>query len=70
MTIDDAITHIEEEAARLKKKAEALDKGRFLKSIECRDCLKSVEEYHQLADWLRELQHFRDESRRIVDDGR
>lgn len=70
MTIDDAITHIEEEAARLEKKAEALDKGRLLKSIEYRDCLKCIEEHHQLAYWLRELKQFRAESARMVDDGK
>ena len=70
LTIDDAIAHIEEEAARLEKKAKVLDKGKIFKSIECRDCLKSVEEYHQLADWLRELKQFRAESARIIDDGK
>ena len=70
LTIDDAIAHIEKEAARLEKRAEELDKGRLLKSIEYRDCLKCIEEHHQLADWLQELKQFRAESARIVDDDR
>lgn len=70
LTIEDAITHIEEEAARLEKRAEELDKGRLLKSIEYRDCLKCVEEHHQLAYWLRELKQFRAEGARIIDDGK
>lgn len=71
LTIDGAILVAEETAKKREEEANRLSKDDvYYKSIQQRELLREAEEQRQIADWLRELQQFRDESRRIVDDGR
>ena len=62
MTLDEAIKHEEEVAEKQENNAKKYSRSKNVKSIEKTyiACLECAEEHRQLAEWLRELQAYRE----------
>ena len=60
MTLEEAIKHCEEVAEdKFNEAQESIMCNRFQYADDCRDC---AEEHRQLAEWLKELKAYRDDS--------
>jgi hypothetical protein len=57
MTLDEAIKHCEEVAEENEKKARKLNDGTMSTRIKCEEC---ASEHRQLAEWLKELEVYRE----------
>ena len=57
LSLESAIKHCEEVAEENEKKARKLNDGTMSTRIKCEECAK---EHRQLAEWLKELQQWKD----------
>ena len=58
LDLDSAIKHCEEKAQYQRKKAKLLSKRSQWK-VDEEECLECAKEHEQLAEWLKELKHYR-----------
>ena len=62
LTLSEAITHCEEKAKELREKVDThISNHKVVDVTDISQCLECAKEHEQLAEWLKELKHLREE---------